>query len=74
MAIIVIVPAADNDDTDNTATTIDTCYTAVFVFDECIVCIFEYIVCCLLVPAMEDDDNIDDNDDKEEVEEMEKKL
>ncbi len=74
VTVIAAASIADNNDADNTAITTDTHYTTVFVLGERIICTLECIVCRLLVPAMEDDDNTDDNDNKEEIEEMEKEL
>ncbi len=74
MAAIAAVPTDNDNDIDNTTATINTCYTAVFVFGECIVYTLEYIICRLPVPVIEDNDDTDDNDDEKEVEEMEEEL
>ncbi len=74
MATTAITPTNNNNDTDNTATTTDIHYIAVFVLGEHIIHTFKYIAYHFPAPMMEDNDNTDDNDNKEEVEEIEEKL
>ncbi len=74
MAAVATAPIDNDDNIDNTAITANIYYITVFVLGEYIVCILEYIVCCLPIPVMKDNNDTDDDNDEEEIEEMEEEL